>query len=137
MPARYGVGVSSTAATAGTAPQGSKRTKGAGAESMQVDQPVSIPVQKVSHLSQLVPPKRAAGAEVLRFTPLESCPPMAAAKDFTRATPTAPEGQYVRLNLGGKAVNALYDTGSNCTIISQALAEQMRLPVQAYQSQFR
>ena len=46
-PARYGVGIS-TAATAGSA--GSKRAKGAG-EGMLVDQPISIPVQKVSHLS--------------------------------------------------------------------------------------
>ena len=122
VPVRYGYGISN-AATRGTA-QGSKRTKGAGAETMLVDQPVSIPIQKVSHLAQLVAaPKRGVGCRVLRVTSLESCPPFTAARDLTRLTPTASEGQYVRLNLEGKTINALYDTGSNCTIISQALAQ--------------
>ncbi len=135
MPARYGVGTSG-GATAGTA-QGSKRAKGAADEAMLVDQQISVPVQKVSHLSQLVVPKRVAGCRVLRVTSLENCPSFAAARDLTRLTPTAPGGQYVRLNLGGKTVNALYDTGSNCTVISQTLAQQLGLPVQAYSAQFK
>ena len=69
---------------------------------------------------------------VLQVTPVDRCPILSDAKDCTKWTPTAPEGQYVRMALEGKAINALYDTGSNCTIISKALAKQLGVKVLEY-----
>ena len=39
--------------------------------------------------------------------------------------------------LGGKKVNALYDTGSNCTIISKTLAKALGLGIMEYAAMFR
>ena len=102
-----------------------------------MDTTVNVPVQKVVHLAQLVRPRRAAGSEVIRSTPLERCPTLASVQDCTAFTPTAPEGQYVCVSLAGKAINALYDTGSNYTIVSRTLARKLGLLVHEYEASFR
>ncbi len=65
----------------------------------------------------------------MQVTPVDQCPLMVDAEDCSKLTPMSPEGQYLKVVLGGKKVNALYDTGSNCTIISNTLAKALNLPV--------
>ena len=43
---------------------------------------------------------------------------------------------YVDVGVQGRLVRALYDTGSNCTIISEALASTLQLPREPFHKAF-
>ncbi len=70
--------------------------------------------------------KGKAGATVTKVRdPRQS---MGDAKDVRSLTPLQASGMtYVDVVVNGKRVRALYDTGSNCTIVSEALARALGL----------
>lgn len=62
---------------------------------------------------------------------------MSAAKDARKLTPLLAAGMtYVDVVVAGTLVRALYDTGSNCTIVSESLARALNLSATPFTRSF-
>ena len=73
--------------------------------------------------------------DILGIVPRGSCKPMTMALDKRYLTPQQDGAHYVELD--GRRVRGLYDTGSNCTIVSKKLARELGMQTLPYNGNFR
>lgn len=134
---KFGAGVNMgpyKAAAGGIKSRGMKKAR-------QEEELMDVEVQqgKVSHLSEFCHSSTQTfrGCQVKRVLPVGETKPMTKAGDARHLTPVQRGGQYLELCIAGKRVYGLYDTGSNCTIVSKKLADGLKLPQTSYGASFR
>ena len=80
-----------------------------------------VAMQNVSHLRHLCSTNGGSrvGIQVNGLLPRSRCKPITQQMDKRYLTPKQPGGHYIEVVLDGRRVRGLYDTGSNCTILSR------------------